>query len=126
MNKLLQNLNTKKLLYYFGGFLVAFLLFNYALMPWFVYSAEVQVPKVVNLQQEEAIKILEDAGLTAIVGDTTFVETGFAKNAIILQKPHAGEIVKKGRRIFLVISGGEPTTIVRHYWGNLLLMHGSL
>jgi len=112
MNKLLQNLNTKKLLYYFGGFLVAFLLFNYALMPWFVYSAEVQVPKVVNLQQEEAIKILEDAGLTAIVGDTTFVETGFAKNAIILQKPHAGEIVKKGRRIFLVISGGEPTTIV--------------
>ncbi|MFA6597670.1 MAG: PASTA domain-containing protein [Ignavibacteriaceae bacterium] len=112
MNKLLQNLNVKKLLYFLGSLVVAFLLFNYALMPWFVYSAEVQVPKVVNLQQEEAIKVLEDAGLNAIVGDTTFVETGFAKNAIILQKPHAGEVVKKGRRIFLVLSGGEPTTTV--------------
>lgn len=112
MNKLLQNPKVKKLLYFLGGLFIAFLLFNYLLMPWFVYSAEVQVPKVVNLQQEEAIRVLEEAGLNAIVGDTTFVETGFVKNAIILQKPRAGEIVKKGRRIFLVLSGGEPTTVV--------------
>ncbi|MFA6026222.1 MAG: PASTA domain-containing protein [Ignavibacteriaceae bacterium] len=108
MNKLLQNPKVKKLLYFLGGLFIFFLLFNYLLMPWFVYSAEVQVPKVVSLQQEEAIKVLEDAGLNVFIGDTTFVETGFAKNAIILQKPHAGEIVKKGRRIFLVLSGGEP------------------
>ena len=108
MNKLLQNPKVKKLLYFLGGLFIFFLLFNYLLMPWFVYSAEVQVPNVVNLRQEEAIMVLEEAGLNAIVGDTTFVETGFAKNAIILQKPHAGETVKKGRRIFLVLSGGEP------------------
>ncbi|MCK9425885.1 MAG: PASTA domain-containing protein [Ignavibacteriaceae bacterium] len=112
MNKLLQNPKVKKLLYFLGGLSILFLLFNYLLMPWFVYSAEVQVPKVVNLQQEEAIRVLDEAGLDAIIGDTTFIETGFAKNAIILQKPHAGEFVKKGRRIFLVLSGGEPTTVV--------------
>lgn len=112
MNNLLQNPKVKKLLYLLGGFFIFFLIFNYLLMPWFVYSSEVQVPSVVNLQQEQAIKIMEDAGLNPVIGDTSYIENGFSKNAIILQKPHAGEIVKKGRRIFLVLSGGEPTTIV--------------
>lgn len=112
MNNLLQNPKVKNLLYILGGLLVFFLLFNYVLMPWFVYSAEVQVPKVVNMQQEAAIKILDEAGLDPVIGDTSYIENGFAENAIILQKPYAGETVKKGRRIFLVLSGGEPTTVV--------------
>jgi len=112
MNNLLQNPKVKKLLYFLGGLVVAFILFNYLLMPWFVYSAEVQVPKVVNLPQETAIKLLDDAGLVPVIGDTSYVENGFEKNTIILQKPYAGETVKKGRRIFMVLSGGEPTTTV--------------
>ena len=95
-----------------GGFLLFMVLFNYVLMPWFVYSEEIQVPRVINLQQSEAMRVLEQAGLNPVIGDTTFVENGFAKDAIILQKPSAGETVKKGRRIFLVLSSGEPTTIV--------------
>ncbi|PIP78671.1 MAG: hypothetical protein COW85_03335 [Ignavibacteria bacterium CG22_combo_CG10-13_8_21_14_all_37_15] len=112
MNKFLKNPKVKKTLYFFAGVFIVMLLFNYLFMPWFVYSAEVQVPGVVNMQQSEAMKILEEAGLNPIIGDTTFVETGFARDAIILQKPSAGETVKKGRRIFLVLSGGEPTVVV--------------
>jgi len=112
MNNILQKLKSKKIFYSFVGIIIAFILFNYLLMPWFVYSEEVQVPKVVNLQQETAIRILEDAGLEPIVGDTSYVENGFKENSIILQKPFAGVIVKKGRKIFLVLSGGEPTTAV--------------
>jgi len=112
MNKLLQNKVVKKLLYLLGGLLLLFLLFNYAFMPWLVYSPEVQVPKVVSMQKEKAMELLEQAGLNPIIGDTSYIEDGFPKNSIILQKPIAGETVKKGRRIFLVLSGGVPTTTV--------------
>jgi serine/threonine-protein kinase len=36
----------------------------------------------------------------------------FAKGTIVIQRPHAGEKVKEGRRVYLFVSGGEPVVSV--------------
>jgi serine/threonine-protein kinase len=59
------------------------------------------------MTEDDAIRILKDADLSPIVSDTTF-EENFPKGSVIVQKPTTDEIVKKGRRVYIFISGGEP------------------
>jgi len=87
------------------------ILLNYVLMPWYVYSAEVTVPKVTGKNLEDAISILEDADLNPIVGDTSF-DAKTPKGYILIQSPKSGEVVKEGRRIYLFVSGGKPVVAV--------------
>jgi eukaryotic-like serine/threonine-protein kinase len=86
----------------------AFVFFNNLLMPFYVHSAEVRIPKVVGMNQNSAIEALEQAGLEPIVGATSFNES-VPQGNVILQKPSCYEIVKKGRRVYLYVSGGDPT-----------------
>lgn len=78
---------------------------NYIVMPWYVHSPETAVPNVTGVQIDAAKETLENAGVTPIIGYTTF-DGRFPEGSVILQKPKAGEVVKKGRRIYLIISGG--------------------
>lgn len=87
------------------------ILLNYIILPWWVNRAETIVPKVVGMNKEEAISLLEDHDLTPIISDTTFNES-FPKGTIVLQRPDEGATVKVGRRIYLFVSGGEPTVFV--------------
>lgn len=80
-------------------------------MPLYVHSAEVKIPKVIGLNQNQAIELLEQQGLEPIVGGTSFAEN-VPQGSVIVQKPNFGEVVKKGRRIYLYLSGGEPTVKV--------------
>lgn len=82
-------------------------LLNYLIMPWYVAAPEVKVPKVTGMNQMQAIQILEENDLEGLIGDTTFdsrLKTGY----IVIQKPQAGDIVKEGRRVYLVVNGGSP------------------
>jgi eukaryotic-like serine/threonine-protein kinase len=89
-----------------------FLLFlDFMILPWWVKKAETKVPKVVGMNEQEAFTLLEDYDLNPIISDTTFNES-FPKGKIVLQRPEAESIVKVGRRIYLFISGGEPTVLV--------------
>ncbi len=106
MKKLLEKPYVKKLLIFFAAFILLILLFDNLLLPWYVNSEEVIVPKVVGSHKQEAIKILEDAGFEPIIADTSFVEN-FAKDHVFLQKPEAGKIVKEGRVVYLFVGGGE-------------------
>lgn len=81
------------------------------ILPWWVSREESKVPKVVGMQEQEAFAVLEEHDLNPILSDTTFNES-FPKGTIVLQRPDAGSIVKVGRRIYLFISGGEPTVLV--------------
>jgi beta-lactam-binding protein with PASTA domain len=54
---------------------------------------------------------LEDNNLEPIISDTTY-DLRFAKGTIVIQRPHAGEKVKEGRRVYLFVSGGEPVVSV--------------
>ncbi len=97
----------KKLLYILGGIFVFLLVIDYIILPLYVSGSEHQVPNVVGKQKDEAIKILEDAGLNPIV-QTSRYDQKYQKNHEIFQNPSSNLTVKSNRRIYLTISGGEP------------------
>jgi serine/threonine-protein kinase len=111
MKKIFQNRRFKKFIGYLLGLFFIFILFNNLLMPLYVHSAEVKIPKVIGLNQNQAVELLEDAGLEPIVGGTSFAEN-VPQGSVMVQKPGSGEVVKRGRRVYLFISGGEPTVKV--------------
>lgn len=111
MKKIIENRRFKKILTYAIVLFAVFILFNNLLMPLYVHSAEIKIPKVVGLNQNQAIELLENSGLEPIVGGTSFAEN-VPQGNVIVQKPLSGEIVKKGRRVYLYVSGGEPTVKV--------------
>ncbi len=111
MKNYLQNSAIRKILYALAGFIILIILLNNVIMPWYVSSPETRVPKVVGMNEKDAVNLLKDKDLEPIVSDTTYDEE-VPKGAIILQKPEAGESVKEGRRVYLFISGGEPTVVV--------------
>lgn len=92
-------------------FIVIVLMLDYIILPWWVNREEVSVPNVVGKSEQEAFKLLEEKDLTPILSDTTFNES-FPRGTIVLQRPDRGSIVKTGRRIYLFLSGGEPTVLV--------------
>ncbi|MDP2302939.1 MAG: PASTA domain-containing protein [Ignavibacteria bacterium] len=101
----------KTLLIIFIGINIILLSVNFFLMPWYVKLPEVKVPRVLGESEYSAIQSLTEAGLTPILGDTVYNDK-HAKGTIVLQKPKAGEVVKEGRRIYLVVSGGEQSVYV--------------
>jgi serine/threonine-protein kinase len=94
-----------------ASIVVVFILLNYIILPWWVNKAEAIVPKVVGMNEKDALSLLEDHDLEPIISGTTFNES-FPKGSIVLQRPEEGATVKIGRRIYLYVSGGEPTVLV--------------
>jgi serine/threonine-protein kinase len=107
MKKFFEKPRNRKIAYWLGGILAFILIMDNLILPWYVSSPEVKVPKVVGMTEDDAIRILKDADLSPIVSDTTF-EENFPTGSVIVQKPTTDEIVKKGRRVYIFISGGEP------------------
>jgi serine/threonine-protein kinase len=87
--------------------IIFLLLFNNIIMPWYVSAPEYQVPNVVGMKKEKAIKILSNMNLEPIE-DTPRYDENFPKDHVMFQNPKAGTTVKEGRRVYLSISGGEP------------------
>ena len=101
----------KRSLLFVAAFVVLLLFLNFVILPWWVSKDETKVPKVVGMNEQDAFALLEDHDLEPIVSDTTFNES-FPKGTIVLQRPEEGSTVKVGRRVYLFISGGEPTVLV--------------
>lgn len=97
----------KKLSIIFGIVVLLIILFNNVLMPWYVrHSVLVKVPNIVGLKFDEAKKVLESAGLEMKQGNIRYDETK-PFGQILEQSPAADEMVKYGRRVYVVICGGE-------------------
>lgn len=101
----------KPLLIFISAFVILLLFLNFIILPWWVSKDETKVPKVVGMNEKDAFALLEDHDLEPIISDTTFNES-FPKGTIVLQRPEEGSTVKVGRRVYLFVSGGEPTVIV--------------
>lgn len=83
------------------------LIFNSILMPLYVKHAElVKVPNVTGMNFLDAKKVLDDAGLDVKQGDLRYDETK-PIGLVMEQNPGVDEMVKKGRRVYLIICGGE-------------------
>lgn len=111
MKNLLEKPVVKKSLITIGAIIVFLLILDNIIMPWYVSSSEELVPKVVGLSDSEAIKRLQEVGFEPVIADTSY-GTNQSAGKIFLQKPEAGKIVKKGRTVYLFVSGGEQLVTV--------------
>ncbi len=90
-----------------SGLVVFFLLFNYAIMPWYVYhGGTLTVPNLAGLKFEDAQQKLSDMGLVAIEGDKV-LDNEHPVGTVITQNPKPDAVVKYGRHVYLTICGGE-------------------
>ena len=69
-------------------------------------AAQVQVPNLVHLEDKDAQKLLEEAGLK--LGDITYVnDDTVAKGLIVSQKPEALAMVESGSKVSISVSKGK-------------------
>ena len=120
MKNILKSRPIRWLIYIFAAMVLFLILIDDVIMPWYVSSPETVVPKVIGMNEANAIKMLTDSSFDPIVIDTTFGET-YPAGTIFLQKPRAGEVVKEGRNIYLFVSGGEQNVQVPKLIGKTVL-----
>jgi beta-lactam-binding protein with PASTA domain len=97
----------RRILYGTAAAIAVFVLIDNILLPWFVGQREtVSVVSVVGLPFDQANAVMDSLGLEAREGDIRTSET-YAAGTVIAQNPPAGTVVKKGRRVYFVVSGGE-------------------
>lgn len=66
----------------------------------------VEVPDLIEINQNEAIEIIKKMNLHAEITDTAFKD-GAPKSSVINQIPKPGFFVKPGRTVYLVINSSE-------------------
>lgn len=107
----------------FLGIALFFLLFvvcNDFLLPWYVeHGSTVEVPDVVGRNLAEATLLLDSVGLEGREGDVR-PDPEHPAGTVVVQNPIAGHPVKKGRRVYLTLSGGEVTVSVPGIRGRTL------
>lgn len=95
-------------------------LFNSVLMPWYVkHTSTVEVPNVVGMNFLEAKAKMEEAGLEVKQGDVKYDESK-PIGLILDQNPPSGQEVKKDRRIYVTVCGGEQLIEVPKLHGKTL------
>lgn len=124
VNKLILDIKNlsfwKKAAIGIGCVFAAILLMNFVVMPWYVrHDTLVKVPSVTGLTYEEAIKQLDEAGLEGLQGDIRY-DPSKPIGTVVEQNPLPDQVVKDGRRIYLIISGGEQLYDVPNLVGRTL------
>lgn len=110
----------KKVYLSLAAILILFFLLNNLLLPWYVNAGGmVVVPAVIGKKYENARQILDSLGLRSEQPDT-MMDNIHPRGVVILQNPAEGGIVKRGRRVYLTISGGEVLVSVPNIKGRTL------
>lgn len=90
---------------------VLYLVFNLWLMPSFTrHDVSISVPDVIDLNEDEAMAELEEAGLRA--ESVILRKPNLPRDVVIDQTPPPHAEVKPGRRVYLTINTGDTTTVV--------------
>ncbi len=101
-----------KIIYGGIGLLVLVLLMDSLVMPLYTkHGKEFELPDVTEKPLEEAVATLEKEGFRPIVHDSVFNEN-YERGIVIRQNPMPFSIVKKGRRVYLVVSRGTRPILV--------------
>ena len=97
-----------------------FSLMNWVVMPWYVNDGgTVTVPDVDRMKADIAKEVLDTMGLQFELGGTK--ESKLPPNTVLSQNPEAGTVVKHGRRVYLIVSGGVSKASVPDLHGHTLL-----
>ena len=100
--------------------ILLFFVCNDIFMPWFVnHGGTVRVPSLIGIQFEQARFSLDSLGLEAHQGDMR-TSKDYPIGTVIAQNPLSGTLVKKGRRIYVAISGGEQLVQVPNLRGKTI------
>lgn len=119
-NHIIKSASAKKLLLAILILLLLFFVCNNILLPWYVNKGGVvTIPKLVGLQNEEAIKLLDSLGLEPRDGGSRS-DVRYPIGVVVFQNPAENGIVKKGRRVYLTLSGGEQEVVVPNLKGKSL------
>jgi len=85
---------------------------NSFLLPWYVNSGgSVTVPQVVGTDLERATAVLDSIGLEPRKADVR-LDREHPVGVVVVQNPLPGDVVKRGRRVYLTVSGGEVPVLV--------------
>jgi beta-lactam-binding protein with PASTA domain len=110
----------KKLLIGIALFFLLFVICNDFLLPWYVeHGSTIEVPDVVGMTLQDASRILDSLGLEGRQGDVR-PDREHPAGIVVVQNPIAGHAVKKGRRVYLTVSGGEESVNVPSVRGRTL------
>jgi serine/threonine-protein kinase len=110
--KTLSSKRAKKVYLFFAALIALILLCDNVVLPWFVTRGGiVDVPNVVGLRFERAQSILDSLDLQARQSDVR-PDLKYPLGTVMGQVPTAGSKVRPGRRIYLLVSGGEPVVEV--------------
>lgn len=83
---------------------------KYALDIYTRHGEAIPVPNIRHKSQADAEQLLQDQGLAMMVTDTGYVKT-LPANYILEQIPVAGEKVKSGHVVYVIINSGNTPTI---------------
>lgn len=103
--------------YFLGGLVVmmligavAYVVVDDVLMPGYTrHDVAIQVPDVMSMPFEAAVERLAEADLTA--EEYVLRKPNLPRDTVIDQRPHAGALVKPGRRVYLTVNTGDTTTV---------------
>jgi eukaryotic-like serine/threonine-protein kinase len=101
-----------KIFIYFLILIVFILLMDRIVMPNYVrLGDETELPDVVDLELDEAVKLLQNQGFKVLVSDSLY-DAHYKKGHIVEQMPTAYSTAKKGRQVYLTISIGERPIVM--------------
>ena len=100
--------------------IILLLVCNDFLLPWYVnQGGNISVPSVNGKTLDEATRILDSLGFAPRKGDVR-TDKDHPPGTVFIQNPIAGTKVKKGRRVYMTVSGGEPHVQVPNIIGRTL------
>lgn len=105
-NSIISEGNIKKLLITIVVLVILAVLFDKLLMPWYVGEPEVKVNDVIGMPYEQAEEVLRNAKFEPLNGGMRY-DQKYPSGTVILQSPEPNTTVKLGRRVYLIVSGGE-------------------
>ncbi len=84
--------------------IATYVIFFFLFLPFYTnHGEESQVPDVSKMSLEDAIKVIEDAGLQYEVADSLYI-VSVEPLSIISQDPLGKSMVKPGRRVYLTVN----------------------
>ncbi len=110
----------KRIYLVLGGVLLLFFIVNNAVLPWYVNSGGIiTVPNVVGKKYENIKALFDSLNLKLQLPDTV-MDNQYPMGVVIRQNPNAEARVKRGRRIYVSISGGDILVTVPNIRGRTL------
>jgi len=101
----------KTLIVMFISLFIFYLLIDQVIMPAYTrHGQAIEVPDLTNLMYEDAREVLSRIDLQIVEEMKKFdTSNEFPIGVVMAQNPKPGSTVKKSRRIYVIVSKGEPT-----------------